>query len=193
MKNTPKYIALYVCCLLLVESVVGIVYAAEDRASQFKKILMSYEVEGLSLGSKIPALEKTLTSSGYKLKKNRGGTVYVYVRRKEKYLSKVTIRSKKANDTANAIAITLPITNGEQTIDNERNRLLKAFEGSCKSKGIFTKCRELTDTNELLIKATFSKKSIQYTMSNLRSSEAKNLAHARGHKVSKKKGTKIAE
>ena len=131
MKNTSKYSALYVCCLLFVGFVAGIAYAAEDRAGQFKKVLMSYEVEGLSLGKKIPVLEKVLTSNGYKLKRKRGKggkTIYVYVRRKAKQHSKVIMRTRKASDTANSINIVLPSTNNEQVIKSERNRLLRSEE-----------------------------------------------------------------
>lgn len=154
-------------------------HIAHKGVDQFKKMLNTYEVDGLSLGMKISVLEKTLVSRGYKRHSRKiikGDPKYIYMRKKEKNTSTVEIWGEGFNGIPRTIIINLHNAKGEAMIAEEKVRLLKTFLGTCfsKRKGYPIKCFKFTDTNELSIQVSSPKPSeLKYRISNVPSRDAK--------------------
>lgn len=207
MKTVSSQFVFYAAVLMLAaavpnESHAGSsrkVYQLESSVYELEKVLMSFEVEGVSLGMKVPAMDEILTRNGYKLKKKsqvRKRTSYFYARGKGRIYFKVGILTTKNTDTtANVLQIDIPNASGKQSIDDEMHRLLKTFDGfdnSCqwKIKKGFFKCQELTDTNNLIIEVRSSRKRIRYKIYNVASNEAKRRASARDRAAARAKKAK---
>ncbi len=152
-------------------------YLDHKGVDDFKKTLDSYEVDGLSFGMGIPALEKALVSQGYQRhsrKLVKGNPVYVYKRKAEKNVSWVEMRAAGFDGIPNSIVINVFNADGETKIAEEKVRMLNAFSGSCGYGSYYITCYKYTKTNALSITVDFRPKpNIKYTISNLPSSRAR--------------------
>jgi len=173
---------LYGCCCIFIGFFPVHVYANSGSTGQFETALNSFEVEGLSLGMKQSETDIILNSAGYKLKgkvQKKRYIFYKYLQRKDKKKYWVEIYTPPKNDKIETLKIILPDLNGQQTLENEKQRILKAFgkyEKACESSNTFIRCHNFTDTNKLLIEAQFVNKHIKYTLQNKPSAEAGLLA-----------------
>lgn len=154
-------------------------HIAHKGVDQFKKMLNTYEVDGLSLGMKISVLEKSLIRQGYKRLSRKiihSGPQYIYRRKTGKNASIVEIRAAEFNDIPNTIIINLHNPDGVKMIAEEKIRLLNTFSGTCfsKRKGYPINCFKYTDTNKLSIEVSSPKQSeLKYRISNVPSRDAK--------------------
>jgi hypothetical protein len=178
MRNLSVSMMLYCCCCIFIGFIPVHVYADSGSTGQFETDLNSFEVEGLSLGMKQSEADIILNSAGYKLKgkvQKKRYTFYKYIQRKDKKKYWVEIYTPPKNDKIETLKIILPDLNGQQTLESEKQRILKAFgkyEKACESSNTFIRCHNFTDTNKLLIEAQFANKYIQYTLQNHPSAEA---------------------
>lgn len=153
-------------------------HIAHKGVDKFKKSLVAYEVDGLSLGMKISALEKTLVSNGYQRHSREieyGSPKYIYRKGKGNNTQSVEISAAESVDIPNIIIADLQNSGGDKKIAKEKIRLLNAFSGTCQVSTSSIYCFKYTDTNEVSISVKFPQKSssnIQYHIKNVPSSRA---------------------
>jgi len=144
-------------------------YIARMGANDFYNKLHKIDVDGFSLGTKVPELEKIMIIKEFNLYKRKlikGRPYYVYTRTAEKVTSKVEVWAD-INGVIYKLNLILENTGGNEKVASEKVRLLKAFSGRCALSGDHLQCDSSPYARELYIKVNFAKKPmINYTINN---------------------------
>ena len=160
-------------------------YISHNGLEQFRETLNSYEVDGLSFGMKIPAMEETLVSRGYKRtrhkiakargRRSKGGPVYEYKRTDGDKIDKVKILGEGFEGIVKKLVITLNNSEGESATSEAKIRLLDAFSGTCYSgtRNVMIECIKYTKTNKVSIAVKSIREGIEYTIFDVPSYAAK--------------------
>ena len=96
----------------------------KDSISEYEKALMSFELDGLSLGLNESELKSALINNGYTLGKKQDrpkGAIYWYKKKVGKKWTKVNIRVRSKSGIINVLAITIPNDGDKEFVKNKKH------------------------------------------------------------------------